>query len=86
MNSAKETDANDENLDEDIVEEDYCEPVSMQEKQDRCMVSFSVTSVHYNFFLLPQFFQKINERICLISTQASKKWLNQRHYTMSNIP
>jgi len=37
INSAKETDANDENLDEDIVEEDYCEPVSMQETQDRCM-------------------------------------------------
>jgi len=32
-NSAKETD---ENLDEDIVEE-HCEPVSMQETQDRCM-------------------------------------------------
>ena len=45
INSAKETDANNENLDEDIVEEDYCEPVSMQETQDRCMVSFSVTSV-----------------------------------------
>ena len=44
INSAKETDANNENLDEDIVEEDYCEPVSMQERQDRCMVSFSVTS------------------------------------------
>ena len=40
INSAKETDANDENLDEDIGEEDYCEPVSMQETQDRCMVSF----------------------------------------------
>ena len=40
INSAKETDANNENLDEDIVEEDYCEPVSMQETQDRCMVSF----------------------------------------------
>jgi hypothetical protein len=38
-NSAKESVSNDENLDEDIVEEDYCEPVSMQETQDRCMVS-----------------------------------------------
>ena len=36
-NSAKETD---ENLDEDNVEEEHCEPVSMQETQDRCMVSF----------------------------------------------
>ena len=54
INSAKETDANNENLDEDIVEEDYCEPVSMQERQDRCMVSFSVTSVHtvsFDWFL-----------------------------------
>ncbi len=43
IKSAKETDANDENLDEDIVEEEHCEPISMQEKQDRCMVSIDIS-------------------------------------------
>ena len=58
INSAKETDANDENLDEDIVEEDYCEPVSMQETQDRCMVSFMSFSSHFRILVFGCFWQR----------------------------
>ena len=39
LNNGNSTKNSNEDLDEDFVEEEECEPDSMQEKQEKCMVS-----------------------------------------------